>query len=313
MLRLVLTTVFAALVLVSPGHAQDKSLTVLLDWYLNPDHAPLVIAQEKGFFADEGLTVELVAPSDPSAPPRLVAAGEGDIALTYQPSLYQQVEEGLPLSRIGTLVATPLNTLVALADGPIETLADLKGKTVGYSVAGFEDALLAAMLGSAGLSLDDVELINVNFALSPALLSKKVDAVIGAYRNFELTQLRLEGAEGRAFYPEEHGVPAYDELIFVAKTDRLDDPALAAFLRAVERAVMWQTNHPDAALDVFVKAHPDLDDELNREAFADTLRRFALRPAALDTGRYQRFSTFMKERGLVKTTPPVESYAVELN
>ncbi|MDQ0316703.1 ABC transporter substrate-binding protein [Amorphus orientalis] len=313
MLRLAFASIVAVLALSGSASAQEQRLTVLLDWYLNPDHAPLVVAEERGYFADEGLAVELVTPSDPSAPPRLVAAGEGDIAVTYQPSLYQQAEEGLPLARIGTLVATPLNTLVALADGPIERLEDLKGKTIGYSVAGFEDALLAAMLGSVGMSLDDVNLVNVNFALTPSLLSKRVDAVIGAYRNIELPQLALQGAEGRAFYPEEHGVPAYDELVFVAATDRLDDPALKAFLRAIERAVMWQTNHPEAALELFVSAHPDLDDEHNRLAFAETIRRFALRPAALDTGRYERFASFMKERGLIEDVKPVETYAVELD
>ncbi|MEW5420435.1 ABC transporter substrate-binding protein [Amorphus sp. 3PC139-8] len=312
MFRLAAAALLSALISVVPARAAEP-LTVLLDWYVNPDHAPLVIAKEKGYFADEGLDVELVAPSDPSAPPRLIAAGDGDVAVTYQPSLYQQVAEGLPLVRIGTLVATPLNTLLVLADGPVKELSDLKGKTVGYAVAGVEDALLGTMLASAGVSIDDVELINVNFALSPALLSKKVDAVIGAYRNIELPQLRLQGVDARAFYPEEHGVPTYDELIFVAKNDRLDDPRLAAFLRAVERAVMWQTNHPEEAFEVYASAHPDLNDEFNREAFAATLRRFALRPAALDHGRYQQFGAFMKERGLIEETVPVNQFAVELD
>jgi len=312
MYRLATAALAAALAFAAPAAAQTTKLTVLLDWYMNPDHAPLVVAQEKGFFADQGLEIELVTPSDPSAPPRLVAAGKGDIAITYQPNLYQQVEEGLELTRIGTLVATPLNTLVALKGGSIETLEDLKGKTVGYSVAGFEDALLEAMLGSVDLSIDDVTLVNVNFSLTPALMSRQVDAVIGAYRNFEFTQLRLEGAEGVAFYPEEHGVPTYDELIFVARNDRLEEPAMAAFLAAIETAVTWQTNHPDEALAVFLEAYPDLDDELNREAFRDTLRRFALRPSALDIARYERFGAFMKERGLVKETVPVDRFAVQL-
>ena len=61
---------------------------------------------------------------------------------------------------------------------------DLKGRTIGFSVGGFEDALLRAMLGTAGLALSDVTLVNVNFSLSPALLAGRVDGVIGAFRNF---------------------------------------------------------------------------------------------------------------------------------
>ncbi|HMB77812.1 MAG TPA: ABC transporter substrate-binding protein, partial [Kiloniellaceae bacterium] len=201
--------------LAAPLQAAEK-LTVMLDWFVNPDHGPLIVAREKGYFKDAGLEVELIAPADPNDPPKLVAAGKADIAVSYQPQLYPQVSAGLPLVRIGTLVATPLNSLVVLADGPIASVADMKGRKVGYSVGGFETALLAAMLAQHGLSLDDVTLVNVNFSLSPALISGEVDAVIGAFRNFELHQMDLVKRPGRAFYVEEEGVPAYDELILVA-------------------------------------------------------------------------------------------------
>lgn len=307
-----LSAVLATLpVAAAPADAADK-LTVLLDWFVNPDHAPLVVAAERGFFAAEGLDVVLVPPADPAAPPRLVAAGQADVAVTYQPSLHEQVAAGLPLVRVGTLVETPLNTVIALRDGPVKGLADLKGRTVGFSIAGFEDVLLGAMLRTVGLSRDDVTLVNVNFALSGALLAGNVDAVVGGFRNFELTQMALEGRPGVAFFPEEHGVPAYDELILVARRDALDDPRLPRFLAAIERAAIWITNHPEEGWRSFLAAHPTLDDELNRRAWHDTLPRFAKRPAALDRGRYERFAAFLTEAGLLAGLPPTEDYAVEL-
>lgn len=302
----------AFLLFLAPSAHAAERLTVLLDWFVNPDHAPLVVAQQRGFFADAGLEVELIQPADPNDPPKLLAAGQADIALSYQPQLHLQVAEGLPLARIGTLIATPLNCVVALADGPVKTLADLKGRKVGFSVGGFEDAVLARMLKEAGLSLDDVELVNVNFSLSPALLSGQVDAVIGAFRNFELNQLALEGKPGRAFYPEEHGVPPYDELIYLAHRDRLEDPRLPRFLDAVERATLFMLNHPDEAWDDFRRYRAELDDALNKRAWADTLPRFAQAPAALDARRYRRFAEFLKEQALIADAPPVESYAVQL-
>ena len=93
-----------ALTLGSPALAQDK-LTLILDWFVNPDHGPIVIAEEKGFFAEQGLEVEVIAPADPSDPPKMAAAGKADIAVSYQPQLHLQVQEGLPLMRVGTLVA----------------------------------------------------------------------------------------------------------------------------------------------------------------------------------------------------------------
>lgn len=309
-MRLFLTTLILLASLIQ-AQAADK-LTVYLDWFVNPDHAPLIIAKEKGFFAQRGLEVKLIPPADPSAPPRLIAAGQGDIAISYQPQLHVQVAEGLPLMRIGTIAETPLNALVSLKSGTVQSIADLKGKKVGFSVGGFEDAVLAAMMKTHGLSLKDVELININFALSASLIAGNVDAVIGAFRNFELNQLDIEGHPGLAFYPEENGVPVYDELIFIVKNDKVNDPRFRPFLDAVEQATLWLTNHPDEALKVFLKAHPDLDNDLNRRAWVDTLPRFAKRPAALDTKRYQRFAEFMKEAGLIKEIMPVSSYAVEL-
>lgn len=295
----------------APLHAAEK-LTVMLDWFVNPDHGPLIVAQEKGYFGDVGLEVELIAPADPNDPPKLVAAGKADIAVSYQPQLYPQVSEGLPLVRIGTLVATPLNSLVVLADGPIASIADLKGRKVGYSVGGFETALLSAMLAKAGLSVDDVTLVNVNFSLSPALISGEVDAVIGAFRNFELHQMDLVKRPGRAFYVEEEGVPPYDELILVANKADIGNPALAAFVAAVERATLFISNHPEESWEIFKGSDPQLDDELNRLAWQDTVRRFALRPAALDQGRYLRFAAFLQAHDLVTELPPLADYAVEL-
>ncbi|QDG75755.1 ABC transporter substrate-binding protein [Labrenzia sp. PHM005] len=312
MKKTLLSVVFAAGLLASAQAQAADKLVVLMDWFTNPDHAPVITAQTKGFFEAEGLEVELIEPADPAMPPKLVAAGQGDIAISYQPTLHAQIEEGLPLKRIGTLVETPLNSLIVLKDGPIKELKDLKGKKIGFSVSGFEDAMLGQMLRSVDLTVEDVELINVNFALSPSLMSGQVDAVIGAYRNFELTQIEIEGKEGKAFYPEENGVPIFDELIYVVHKDKTDDPRFEKFMAAVEAATIYLTNHPDEAWNAFIEAYPNLNDELNKRAWADTLPRFAKRPSALDAGRYQRFAEFMAENNLISKVVPVESYAVEI-
>ncbi|MCB1499193.1 MAG: ABC transporter substrate-binding protein [Bauldia sp.] len=309
MLNRLLPAALAIALAAAPAAAADK-LTVLLDWFVNPDHAPLVIAKEGGHFERHDLDVELVAPADPSAPPRLVAAGQGDIALTYQPDLMLQLKEGLPLVRFGTLIETPLNALIVLKDGPVKSLADLKGKRIGYSVASIQSAYLSGMLETVGLTMDDVTMVNVNFNLVTALLAGQVDAAIDGYRNFELTQLGIEGKPGLAWFPEEHGVPVYDELIYVTRPELKDDRRLGRFLAAVEEATIYLTNHPDEAKAMFLASHVDLDDELNRTAFDLTLPRFAKRPAAFDPGRYDRFAAFLKDKGLLDTVPPAESYTI---
>lgn len=295
----------------APAWAEDK-MTVLLDWFINPDHGPIIVAQENGYFADEGLEVEIIPPADPSAPPRLVAAGQADLAVSYQPQLHLQIHEGLPLKRVGTLVATPLNCLLVLENGPIETLADLKDKKVGFSVAGVEEAVLAAMLNTHDVALDDIEMINVNFSLSPSLMSGQVDAVIGAFRNFELNQMDIEGVAGRCFYIEEEGVPPYDELIYVANPETMDADKVARFLAATERATQFIVNNPEKSWEIFAATSPELQDELNARAWVDTLPRFALRPAGFDAGRYARFEAFLKDSGMVDSINPVSDITIDV-
>lgn len=306
-MRMIAMVLAACLAMLTPAHADDK-LTVLLDWFVNPDHAALVVAKEGGFFHNHGLDVTFIEPADPAAPPRLVAAGQGDIAVTYQPSFYLSRQEGIDLVRVGAAIATPLNTLIVLEDGPIKTLADLKGKSIGYSVSGFEDVMLAAMLAKAGLTVNDVKLVNVNFALTEALVSKQVDAVVGGYRNFELTEMKLAGHPGRAFYPEDVGFPPYDELIYVTTPAKAKDPKTRAFLDATEDATLFILNHPGEAWAMFIKAYPKLDDALNKQAWADTLPRLDQDPAAVDFLRYTRMADYLKAKGLLKATEPVENY-----
>ncbi len=311
-MKMLAASLFALLTLVAPPATAADKLTLLLDWFVNPDHAPLIVAKEKGYFAAQNLDVEMVEPADPSLPPKLVAAGKADLAVSYQPQLHVQIDQGLPLIRIGTLVSTPLNSLVVLRDGPIKAIPDLKGKKVGFSVGGFEDALLAQMLKPHGLTLKDITLINVNFSLSPSILSGKVDAVIGAFRNFELNQMDIEGRPGRAFFPEEEGVPVYDELIVVANKSKATDDRYRRFMRAVEQGIQFLINRPDESWKLFIGTNKKLDDELNRRAWRDTLPRFDLRPAAVEIGRYERFARFLKDQGLIKSVRPIQEYAIEL-
>ena len=290
----------------------DEKITLLLDWFVNPDHGPVIIANEKGIFKEEGLEVEIIPPANPADPPKLVAAGKADIAISYQPQLHMQVHEGLPLVRVGTLVATPLNCLLVLKDGPIKKLSDLKNKKIGYSISGMEQALLSAILKKANVDKNEVEYINVNWSLSPALMSKQVDAVIGAYRNFELNQMEIEGVEGKCFYIEEEGVPPYDELIFIVNNQNINKKILIKFLNAIEKATQYIINHPEESWEIFANSSKELNNELNRKAWFDTIPRFALRPAALDKGRYNRFEEFLYVEGLINKKLSYDKMAIEI-
>lgn len=304
----------AAPALVRPAAAQGQSFTLLLDWFINPNHGPILAAQELGYFREAGLAMTIVPPADPNDPPRLVAAGRGDVAISYPHTQIRQAVDDVPTMRIGALIDTPLSTITVLADGPIKTLADFRGRKIGYSISGIEGALLRTMLATAGVGANEIELINVNFSLSPALLAKRVDGVIGAFRNFELFQLEIEGSKGRAFFLEEHGVPTHDALTFTANRERAraGDPRLRAFLDAVERGALYCTNNPDAAWGLFIKGRGQLDNELNRRAWRASVPRYAHTPGAVDKARELRFARFLHANGIIPHVPPVDSFIAQL-
>ena len=300
------------LLLTSSNLAAKDKMTLLLDWFINPDHGPIVIAKEKGYFSDQNLEIEIIAPADPSAPPKLVAAGQADLAVSYQPQLHLQLTQGLPLIRVGTLVATPLNCLLVLENGPIKTPQSLSGKKIGFSVAGVEEILLSAILEKYGVKLEDVELVNVNFSLSPSLMSGQVDAVIGAFRNFELNQMKIENVPGKCFFLEEEGVPPYDELIYVANSKNIDKEKIRKFLKATELATQFIINNPEESWKIFASTSKELDDQLNKMAWADTIPRFALRPPAFDAGRYLEFQDFLLQNKLINKAFPISRIDIDV-
>ena len=313
MKKIISKITLSLILLSSSALAEKEKLSLLLDWFVNPDHAAIIIAQQKGFFEKNNLKVEILEPADPSMPPKLVAAKKADLAVDYQPQLQMQVAEGLPLVRIATLVNSPLNSLVVLQNSGINKIEELKGKKVGYSVSGFETALLDSMLKSVNLSAKDVELINVNSSLSASLMSKQVDAVIGAFRNFELNQLKLEKAEGIAFFPEDYGVPKYDELIVVANKENISVEKYKNFVKSLQEATIYLKENPEESWKAFVSYKPkELDNELNRLAWKDTLPYLAQNPATFDKDVYEQMALFMKENKLIKTLPILDEYAQEL-
>ena len=309
MKRLIAALLLAAII--TPATA-DTKFSIMLDWFINPDHGPIILAQQRGYFKQAGLEVEIIAPADPSDPPKMAAAGQVDLAVSYQPQLYLQHKQGLPVVRVGTLVSSPLYCVMVDANGPIKTLADLKGKRVGFSVPGIEEALMHRMLRSNGVDPAEVEQINVNFALTSALAAGKVDATSGAFRNFELHQMKAVGRTGKCFHPEEHGVPVYEELIYEASANRDNYDDIKRFLDATARATADIQKDPEGTWEQFKTYAAELDDTLNHAAWFDTYPKFAADPVTLNKQGYEAFGSYLKEVGMISDAPALEAIARDL-
>ncbi len=292
------TIIAAALcLLLAPAAAHAEHLRLILDWFVNPDHAPILVAQQIGAYAAEGLDVELVAPTDATLGPKLVAAGQGDIALTAEPQFIEQHAAGLHLVRIGALIARPLSTLLVRRDSGITRLQDLRGRRIGYGSGEVERLMVATMLQHAGLAATDVSMVQIGEQLSVALLSRQIDAV-SVYRNVEPLEMAAHGTPTTGFDYEAYGVPPFDDLILVARSAADADPRLSRFLRATNRGLAYLHAHPAESWALVSKAHPELDDALGRACWAATLPYFTDDATRADPAGYARFAAFLHEHGL---------------
>ncbi|MBZ9538091.1 ABC transporter substrate-binding protein [Modicisalibacter tunisiensis] len=291
------------------------TLRVMLDWYINPYHAPLIVARERGLFDREGLDVTLTAPADPSVPAKLVAADRAELALTSQPTLHHLVARGMPLVRVATLIPLPLSGLLVRDDAGIDSLARLKGKTIGYATESVAQVYLDALLEQQPLTANDVTLKPLDFALGRALADGDVDAIIAPLRPTERDGLARQGVATHELTTEDSGLPLYDALIIVANRDTLAQHRrdISHFLKALEQATVWIIQHPDAAWNLIRKAEPALDTTANADAWPNVVRYFALRPALLQPERYRGFERYLNKRGLRDEVTPLSNLAVELD
>lgn len=293
----------------------ERSLSIILDWYFTPYHAPLIVARERGLFDGSGIKVTLTIPADPSVPAKLVAAQRADLALISQPQLHLLVEQGLPLIRVATLVPAPLSVLLAREDSGIASLTELNNKKIGYVKEQQDKFLLGQVLAEQSLTGEEIEFEKVGFAMTRSLADGRVDAIIGAKRHVDRQQLIQDGINVVEFDIEEYGIPLYDEMILVANREMLTHQRqnLVQFLDTLQRATLWIIDHPDEAWELVRNAEPSLDTPANADIWEDTLRYLALRPTLFQAQRYKRFEAYLKELGLVETITPTERLATDLN
>ena len=289
----------------------SKRVTLMLDYFPNADHAGIYAAQAAGDFKQAGLDVEIRQPADPAAPIKQVAEGRVDVAISYEPEVFRARDKGLNVVSIGALVNKPLTSIISLPEAKIRKPADLKGKTVGTAGIDYQTAYLDTILDEAGLQRDAVKERNVGFSLTPALLTGRVDAVLGAFWNYEGTELKLKGKRPRIIRMEDAGVPTYDELVLVANADALDRDGdkLRAFIGAVSRVVRELRADPEKGIEGLLKANPDLDPELQRAAVKVTLP-LMVPPEGKPFGwqdpkEWDAFGAWMQEKNLLEKAPDV--------
>jgi putative hydroxymethylpyrimidine transport system substrate-binding protein len=285
----------------------DRQFQLMLDYFPNADHAPIYDAQARGYFKQAGLDLKIRQPADPAAPIKQVAAGRVDLAISYEPEVLRARSNGLHVVSVGALVRTPLTSIISLPKAKIARPADLKGKTVGTAGIDYQHAYLQTILKHANVSASSVKERNVGFNLVPALVTGKVDAILGGFWNYEAIDLAQRKKHPKVIRLDSVGVPTYDELVFVANADALqsEGPLIRSFMSALRRGAIELKRRPDAGVAALVKANPDLDSKLQTASVRATLPYF-VPPAGKpygwqDPAAWTRFARWMQDTGLIKS------------
>jgi putative hydroxymethylpyrimidine transport system substrate-binding protein len=285
----------------------QRPLQLMLDYFPNADHAPIYAAQARGDFKAAGLALKIRQPSDPAAPLKQLAAGRVDLAVSYEPEVLRARSNGLHVVAVGALVRVPLTSIISLPKAKISSPKDLKGKTVGTAGIDYQHAYLQTILDHANVPQNSVKERNVGFNLVPALLTGKVDAILGGFWNYEAIDLAQRKKHPRVIRMEQAGVPTYDELVFVANADALDrsGPLIRRFMNALRRGEIALRRDPKAGVDALLEANRDLDPKLQTASVKVTLPYFSPPPGKpygwQDPKSWAHFATWMHDNGLIKS------------
>jgi putative hydroxymethylpyrimidine transport system substrate-binding protein len=295
-------------------------LVVELDWVPNPDHVGLYYADDEGYFSDSNLTVEFRSPSNAADPIKLVGLDKVDLAITYEPEIFYGQQNELPVTAVATVVPVPLNSMIFNPDETVTDLSALAGKSVGVTGIPSDDAFYLTALKTAGLSESDVTKVNVGFNLVPSLLSNKVDAILGVYRNVEAIQIEQESGKTPSVFPaNELGVPTYAELVVVANTDRLTSDA--AYADSVKRFVAALIKGTDGAIadpahaTEIMKSVTQYEPTFLDESVPYTLELLTpptgTKTGCIDAASWQSFGDWMLSNDLITAAPDASAIATD--
>ncbi len=296
----------------SSAHAAPAaSLNVELDWVPNPDHAGFYYAQNKGYFSTQNLTVNFRVPSSAADPLKLVGLNKADLAVSYEPEMFYGQQEGLPVVAVAAVVPVPLNGLIVSPKIPVTGPCQIRGHSVGFTGLPSDFAFYDTLLHTCHLSAQQVPHQSVGYNLVPSILSGKVDAIIGGYRNVEAIQISQQMHKRAADFPANQlGVPNYDELVLVANAHRLgSDPAYASSVRRFVAGLVAGTNaamkDPAGATTIMQKVSQYTPSFL-QASVPYTLKLLAqnsMNTGCMSLSAWQSFASWMKAHKLIRDAP----------
>lgn len=301
MKKIIMLSILVISIFSCSSENEINKVSLALDWYPNSNHAGIFYAKDKGYFLDGDLDVEVYTPSDPSSILQTVASGRDQFGISYQPDLLLARSEGVPVVAISSIVRTPLNSIMTLKKSGISDPSKLKGKTIGYPGIPLNIGILQSILEGQGLTIDDVNLVDVGFDLVPALLSSRVDAVIGAFWSHESILIELEGEGVNILKFQDWGIPEYHELVLVTSEKYLEEnkEIVESFVKSFRKGFEGSIESNSESMESLISAYPEVNVELETEGIKLLTPLWIESMNSNNMDSWHKFGDWMKEKGLI--------------
>ena len=278
-------------------------LKVGLEWFLNPDHVPFLVAEELGYFAEAGLEVELVEPQEHLDAIEAIQSGELDVAITEPLHLVEDRAEGHPVVGFARFLHTN-GGVMYLEGGGIERPRDMVGCRMQYPGAPGPGgpAIVGTMIEADGGTYDPdgFERVNNGFYHTDALLEGKADVATLVFYNFEILEAKSKGLPARFFALKDWGVPDFCQLILITSEEiyREREGQLRGLLKGLNRGLDVLHQDPERARAIYFERVSSEDKGLMSAIFDATVPCFTF-DMSMSSEYYEELSAWLVERGLI--------------
>ncbi|WP_131794304.1 ABC transporter substrate-binding protein [Fluoribacter gormanii] len=286
--------------------ALSTRTTLLLNWYANPYHTPIFVAQALGYYQQEGIKLAILEPSDPSDVTEIVGMGHVDFGVKAMIHTLAARAKGYPVTSIGTLLDEPPTGLIALKSSGISSFQDIVGKRVGY-IGEFGKIIIDNLATLAGIDPSSYETVRIGMNVTDAICRDIVDTGIGFinFQKVELEHLRGETVFLRIDQLAGLGCCCFCSIQFIVPERMFKKPeTLKGFLNATQRGAAFTTENPDEAYELLCRMKPQLRTPMYHTIFIRSLPFFSR--TLLNVERdWNKVGRFGKHLGIID-----ESFAV---
>ena len=285
---------------------KPEKVTVVLDWVPNTNHTGMYVAIENGYYAEEGLEVEIIQPSAGGSAD-LIAAGQGDFGISHQEQIVyaKTASDPLPITTIAAIIQHNTSGMASPVTKGIKSPKDFEGKSYGGWGSPIEEAILKGLMEKDGGDYSKLEIVDIGTADYFTAVENYVDftwiyygwdGIAAELKNFDLNFIKLQDI-----------VPAlefYTPAIIVHEKLLNENPKLAKrFLKATAEGYDFAIENPEEAGKIFLKHVPELDEEMviaSQKYLAKEYKADAPRWGEMKKEVWETYGDWMYEKGLIE-------------